>query len=153
MNPFSNVGALAQLFDISCLSTPEFNTIQEDAFNVWNSCPDTDPFGPATAQAMHSAFNVSVDCQHYFVKNSTGSNLEAVWDCTTSGQFSGDSNAIIFAHKVGTAPSPDGPQNIDLVELRKDAGGLANTVYRLNTVDGQAPGNVSSFGTNPIQSM
>src|SRR6267154_3814360 len=131
------------MFDVSCLfGTPKFSTIQNDAFNIWNGCPETDPLSAAMAQRMQAQFNLTVDGQHYFA-NQNGS-LKAVWDLTSSGPFTGNPNAIVFAHKVQTAPSPDGPDNIDWVELKKDSGGLANTVYRINTVKGQPPGNVSS---------
>jgi hypothetical protein len=131
------------MFDISCMfGTPEFATIQTDAFDIWNSCPETNPLSPTMAQAIQNQFNLTVDGQHYFA-NQNGA-LKAVWDLTSSGPFKGNNDAIVFAHKVQTAPSPDGADNIDWVELKKDSGGLANTVYRINTVKGQPPGSVSS---------
>jgi hypothetical protein len=133
------------LFDVSCLfGTPEFATIQTDAFEAWDSCPDsgTNPLSAAMAQQIQDRFNLTVDGQHYFVNQSNG--LEAVWDLTSSGPFKGNSNAIVFAHKVKTANSPDGSDNVAWVELKKDSGGLANTVYRTNTVKGQPPPSVSS---------
>lgn len=131
------------MFDVSCLfGKPEFATIQSDAFDVWNSCPETDPLSATMAQQIQDQFNLTVDGQHYFAnKDNT---LEAVWDLTSSGPFKGNSNAIVFAHKVQTANSTDGPDNIAWVELKKDSGGLANTVYRINTVKGQPPPSVSS---------
>ncbi len=130
------------MFDISCLfKTPEFATIQTDAFNIWNSCPSENPLEPAMAQVMQKQFNLTVDGQHYFVK--PGNALEAVWDLTSSGPFAGNSGAIVFAHPIQTAPSPDGSDNIKWVELKKISGGLANTVYRVNTVKGQPPSSVS----------
>jgi hypothetical protein len=132
------------MFDISCLyGKPEFANIQNDAFKIWDSCTrETDPLSAAMAQRIQAQFNLTVDGQHYFA-NKNGA-LEAVWDLTSSGPFKGNQDAIVFAHKVQTAPSPDGPDNINWVELKKDSGGLANTVYRINTVKGQPPGSVSS---------
>jgi hypothetical protein len=131
------------MFDVSCLyGTPEFATIQNDAFNVWNSCPELDPLNAHIAQEMQNQFNLTVDGQHYFA-NQNGA-LEAIWDLTSSGPFAGNSGAIVFAHKIQTAASPDGDNNILWVELTKDSGELANTVYRVNTVQGQPPGSVSS---------
>jgi len=93
------------------------------------------------AQDIKNQFNLTVDGQHYFVKQ--GNALEAVWDLTSSGPFAGNSGAIVFAHPIQTAPSPDGSDNIKWVELKKISGGLANTVYRVNTVKGQPPSSVS----------
>jgi hypothetical protein len=123
--------------------TAEFGPIQTDVFGVWNTSNETDPFSsPGMVQQMQAQFNLTVDGQHYFVdQNST---LEAVWDLTSSGQFATNPGAIVFAHKVQTAPSPDGPNNIPWVELKADSGQLADTIYRVNTVQGQPPGSVSS---------
>jgi Protein of unknown function (DUF3455) len=130
--------------DMSCLfGTPEFAKIQTDTFSAWNLCPGTDPLGDTGMLSLLQAqFNITPAGQHYFV-NQAGT-LEPVWDLTSSGPFSGNPGAIVFAHKVQTAASPDGPNNVALLELKKDSGELANTVYRLNTVNGQPPSSVSS---------
>jgi hypothetical protein len=139
----SSIGAIGQMIDISCLyGQPEFATIQTDAYNIWNSSPETDPLSAGLAQTIQAQFGLTIDGQHYFA-NQNGV-LEAVWDLTSSGPFSGNPGAIVFAHKVQTADSPDGPNNIAWVELKKDSGELANTVYRVNTVQGQPPSSVSS---------
>lgn len=131
------------MFDISCLyGTPEFNTIQNDAYNIWNACPDTDPLNPQIAQEMENQFNVTEDGQHYF--SLLNGALEAVWDLTSSGPYTGNPGAIAYAHKINSVASPDGPNNIAWVELVVDAGNLAKTIYRINTVAGQPPPNVSS---------
>jgi hypothetical protein len=131
------------MFDISCLyGQPEFATIQNDAFNDWNSCPEINPLGAGIAKSIQDKFGLAVDGQHYFA-NHNGA-LEAIWDLTSSGPFSGNPGAIVFAHKVQVADSPDGPNNIAWVELKKDDGELANTVYRVNTVQGKPPSSVSS---------
>ncbi len=122
--------------------TAEFATIQNDAFNLWSNCNSMDPYDAGMAQDMQNQFNLAVDGQHYFV-NLNGA-LSAVWDLTSSGQFNGNPGAIVFAHKIQTAPSPDGSNNIAWVELKKDSGALADTIYRVNTVQGQPPASVSS---------
>jgi Protein of unknown function (DUF3455) len=129
--------------DTSCLfGSPNFSTIQTDVFNVWNACAqETNPLSATMTQRIQSQFNLTVDGQHYFA-NQNGT-IEAVWDMR-SGLFNGNPNAIVFAHKVQTANSPDGASNVAWVELKKDSGLLANTVYRLDTVQGQPPGSVSS---------
>ena len=131
------------MFDVSCLyPSSEFYSIQNDAFNIWNACPETDPLGEGIALAIQDAYGIYVDGQHYFVMQNGG--LEAVWDMRSSGEFEGNPDAIVFAHKIQSSPSPSGPENIDWVELTKDEGSLANTVYRINTVQGQPPPTVSS---------
>jgi len=91
---------------------------------------------------MKDKYNINVEGQHYFVKQND--KLVPVWDLRSSGENAGNPNAIVFAEKVKNAPSPDGPQNVDWVELKKLSGGLANLVYRVDTVNGQPPSTVSS---------
>jgi uncharacterized lipoprotein YmbA len=133
------------MFDISCLyGKPEFATIQTDAFNIWKNDSEINPLNAEMAQQMKAQFNLTVDGQHYFAQKDGKGPVEAIWDLRSSGPFKGNKKAIVFAHKVKTAPSPDGSDNIDWVELAKDSGGLAKTVYRINTVKGQPSGSVSS---------
>ena len=137
-----NVGAVAQLFEISCLyGTPEFPTIQDVAFNDWAASPITNPLEPGLVQEITSKYNIKVEGQHYFVKQDDS--LVPVWDLRSSGENAGNPNAIVFAQKVKDAPSPDGPENVDSVELKKLSGGLANLVYRVDAVKGQPPSTVS----------
>ena len=140
--PASNVGAVAQLYDISCLGKAQFDSIQTDAFASWSACPDTDPLGTGLTQAMQAEFNVTQTGLHYFVKQ--GGNNVPVWDLTGSGPFKGNKDAIVFANKTKSVPSPDGASNVAWLELVKVSGGLATKIYRLNTVSGQPASSVSS---------
>jgi hypothetical protein len=97
---------------------------------------------PELVQLMKSKHNINVEGQHYFV-NQDGT-LVPVWDLRSSGENTGNPNAIVFTQKVKSAPSPDGPENVDWVELKKLSGGLANEVYRIDSVKGQPPSTVSS---------
>jgi hypothetical protein len=90
-------------------------------------------------QAVKSDFNLNVEGQHYFVQQN--GTLVPVWDLRSS---TNNPNAIVFAQKVKSAPSPDGPDNIAWLELKGISGGLANLIYRVNTVKGQPPSTVSS---------
>ena len=90
--------------------------------------------------SIQAQFNLTLAGQHYFV--SQGNTSVPVWDLR-SAMFSGNQNAIVFAHKTKAVPSPDGPDNVAWVELARDSGELANTVYRINTVKGQPPSTVS----------
>ena len=91
---------------------------------------------------MKDKYNLNVEGQYYFVKQ--GDKLVPVWDLRSSGENTGNPNAIVFAEKVKNAPAPDGPTNIDWVELKKVSGSLANIIYRVDTVQGQPPATVSS---------
>jgi hypothetical protein len=91
---------------------------------------------------MKNKHNIDVEGQHYFVEQNGA--LVPVWDLRSSGENAGNTNAIVFAEKVKNTPSPDGPDNVDWVELKKLSGGLADQVYRVDTVKGQPPSTVSS---------
>jgi hypothetical protein len=131
------------MLDISCLyGKPEFSTIQNDAFNDWDACPSFDPLEPGLVQEMKNHYGITEDGSYYFV-NQNGS-LVPVWDLRSNGPFAGNPNAIVFAQKIKSIPSPDGPVNVDWTELKKSSGGLANLIYRVNTVQGQPPPTVSS---------
>jgi hypothetical protein len=139
----SNVDVVAPLFDISCLyGKPEFATIQNDAYNDWVACSSFEPLELGLLQDMKDHFGLTLDGIYYFV-NQNG-NLVPVWDLTSSGPYAGNTNAIVYAQKFKTAPSPSGPANIDRVELKKLSGGLANVIYRVDTVQGQPPSTVNS---------
>jgi hypothetical protein len=97
---------------------------------------------PGLVQQVKNKYNINVEGQYYFVEQNGV--LVPVWDLRSSGENAGNPNAIIFAQKVKSAPSPNGPENIDWVELKKLSGGLANLVYRVDTVKGQPPSTVSS---------
>jgi hypothetical protein len=130
------------MYDISSLyGTSEFSTIQNDAYNHWNSYWSYDPFEPGYSQLLEYNYGITIDGAYYFVEQN--GSLIPVWDLTSSGPYAGNPNAIVYAQKVKNVPSPDGPQNIDWVELKKMSGGLANLIYRVDTVQGQPPSTVS----------
>ena len=131
------------MFDISCLyGTPEFSTISNDAFYDWDAFPSFNPLEPGLVQEMKDHYGITVDGEYYFVQQN--GTLVPVWDLRSTGPYAGNPNAIVFAQKVKSTPSPDGPVDIDWVELKKVSGGLANLIYRVDTVQGQPPSTVSS---------
>jgi hypothetical protein len=91
---------------------------------------------------MEDHYGITIDGSYYFV-NQNGA-LVPVWDLSSSGPYAGNPNAVVYAQKYKSTPSPDGPVDIDWVELKKVSGGLANVIYRVNTVHGQPPSSVSS---------
>jgi hypothetical protein len=105
---------------------------------LWKDILDSDPVDEELALAMLS-FGVSKIGKHYFVnKDST---LVPVWDCTFSFN---NPNAIVYAQKKNTFPSPDPTHNVAWLELVGKSGGLANIIYRIDTAGGQPPTTVSS---------
>jgi hypothetical protein len=150
----SNVGAVAQLFDISCLDgTAEFSTIQCASLGAWNALTNTDPLDGALAQAMKTELNLTVTGQHFFQKSS-GPPVP-VWDLRADPPFQNNPNAFVVAKKVNSVPSPDGTSDVAWLELAKVSGELANTIYRINTEGGQPAASVSSLSTGvyPVRSM
>ena len=127
------------MFDISCLyGQGGFNTIQNDALKLWEDIPDLDPVDGVLALAMLSLGVFEIG-EHYFVnKDST---LVPVWDCTSSFN---NPNAIVYAQKKNSSPSPDPTHNVAWLELVGESGGLANRIYRIGTVGGQPQTTVSS---------
>jgi len=134
---YSSIGAVARLFDASCLyNTDEFLTVEIDVFNLWDECPSFDPKDSGVADVLEQNWILPLG-DHYFVtKNST---LTPVFDFTSTGQNAGNPKAIFFGKKIEDALSPDGTDNVDWVELENVGGELATTVYRVKTVEGQPP--------------
>ncbi len=131
------------MYDISCLyGTPEFSTIQNDAYNYWNPYWSSDPFEPGFSQLLKSHYDITPYGEYYFVKQN--GSLVPVWDLRSTGSYAGNPDAIVYAQKVKGIPSPQGSYNVDWVELKKMSGGLANLIYRVDTVQGQPPSTVSS---------
>ena len=148
----SSLGAVGQLFDVSCLfGKPEFVNIQEDAFNIWSGCPSTDPLEPNMAQLFKQLWDISVVGQHYFVDGNNDT-LVPVFDFTSSGKTKGNKNAILFGEKIEDIQSPNGTDNVDWLELQEVSGELADNIYRLYTVKGQPPASVSSSLLVPLPS-
>jgi hypothetical protein len=140
---YSNVGAVAELFDVSCLyGTPSFNTIQNDAYGIWKGAASSVTAEDVIKKLDH---NLIVLGQHYYVPNpniTTGSPaILPKWDFT-SGAAKGAEGYVIAA-KVGSLSAPTGMNDIDWVQLKKVKGGLADTVYRVYTQGGQPPASVS----------
>ncbi|KAJ3522978.1 hypothetical protein NM688_g8796 [Phlebia brevispora] len=144
-NNFTNVGAVAELFDISCLvNSTIFETIQLPLFAAW------DTFEGISIQDFieffHEVNPPEVLAQHYFVTNPvTGQGVSPKWDFTSSGnpKFFGNSNAFIIGKTKATVPAPNAAVNVnwlDVVNVGGDVGGeIADEVFRVDTVGGQPP--------------
>lgn len=141
--PVSSVGAVAELFDISCLSPSQFNQATDIASDVWAKAPKG-----LTAQQVIKGLSLigtpAVLGQHYFVTNPvTGSGLSPKWDFT-SASLRGKSNAFAIAAKTGGIPASNS-SNVDWLSLNVTQGDLAKQIFRIETRVGQPPASVSSF--------
>jgi hypothetical protein len=129
-------GAFAELFDISSLvNDPSFLALQMPAFQAFNAAGEA-----ITVLDMISMFGgaPSVLGQHYYIAASDGTILPK-WDFT-SGAFPGDQQAFFVGAKEGDIPSPSGnATNVDWVSLSRIDGGLADMVFRVDTIGGQPP--------------
>jgi hypothetical protein len=139
-----NVGAFAELLDISChYGTPAFSSMQDGLYTTWSQAPSS-----FTAQDLISAAgnNPLVLGQHYYVskdKCAAGSPaLSPKWDFTSNAER-GNAAAFLIGAKVGNLPAPTGSNNVDWVQLKNAEGELADTVYRVDTKGGQPPSSVS----------
>lgn len=129
---YSSAGALAKLFDLSCLSEKNpvlFDNVQDVAFALWSK-PDFD------IKDIDRPIPKKLG-EHFFQPNSNGG-ISPVWD------FRGDSapnqpDAFVLAAKAGGLTAPTGSQDVDWLMLNRVNGSLATTLYRTHTKGGQPP--------------
>jgi hypothetical protein len=140
---YRNVGAVAELFDISCFyNTSFFDKVSDDAITLWSSAPSSLTISEMI-KALSYVKNPIVLGEHYFVTNPvTGTGLSPRWDFT-SHAFKRNHNAFVVGNKVGDLAAPTGSQDIDWLYLTAAQGKLANEVYRTDTRLGQPPASVS----------
>lgn len=127
---YTSTGAVADIFDISCLSgTPMFATVQDKALNGV----------PAGAPLLG---------KHFFIGNADGS-ISPKWDFSSS-QKSAD--AVVVAKKDAQANAPTGAQDVAWLQLSSVSGSLASSVYRVDTRKGQPPASCTA-GSSPDVSV
>ncbi|KAJ7819304.1 hypothetical protein B0H13DRAFT_391543 [Mycena leptocephala] len=135
---YSSIGAVASLFDISCLEkVPRvFANIQTAAFDIWSKAPAS-----VTATSIGSGVGAHFLLgYHYFVTSPSGTGISPMWDFTSSGSFAGNANAYVIGAKVGDIPAPTSPTtNVDWLALNGVQGALASKIFRIDTVGGQPP--------------
>lgn len=144
---YTNVGALAELFDLSCFPDSWFNGITDVAWNAWrNADPDTTAANViSTLAEFDPPFVLG---QHYFITNPvTGSGLSPKWDFTSASE-AGHPDAYVVGARTGDIPAPTDPTvNIDWLSLSNLAGSggdLADQVFRIQTRGGQPPASCTS---------
>jgi len=128
-NSYVSIGAVAKLFDISCLASNEivFDNVQEFAFQIANS-----PIERILGKQYYGGSQIHALINHYFVQNPDGSGIAPRFDLAGTDRFT-------TLKKTGDIPSPQGKENVDWLELSEVAGDLSNVVYRTDTVQGQPP--------------
>ncbi|KAF8157703.1 hypothetical protein K438DRAFT_1620560 [Mycena galopus ATCC 62051] len=134
---YTSIGAVASLFDISCLDqTPAFATIQTSAFSKWSATSSG-----ASANTIGSLVGApNLLGYHYFVTSPSGTGLSPKWDFTSTGRFAGNSSAFVIGAKTGDLAAPTNPAvNVDWLQLANAEGSLASEIFRIDTVNGQPP--------------
>jgi len=147
---YTNIGAVAELFDISCLfNTPAFATVQDLAYDIWRIAPAA-VTPEAIIAALHYAETPAILGQHYYVPNPvTGVGVSPKWDFTSQGANAGNPNAFVVAARVASLSAPTGTSDIDWVSLTSLTGELAQEIYRIDTRGGQPPATCTP-GSQPI---
>jgi len=137
---FSSAGAVAVLFDLSCLSLKDndkFEKIQDDAYEFWSKADDAKL---KTFSIRHESFKLG---DHFFQSNGNGG-ISPVWDFR-GASAPNKANAFVVAAKVAGVAAPTGPQDVDWLQLNKVTGDLASSIYRTHTKGGQPPASVRIF--------
>ncbi|KZT69975.1 hypothetical protein DAEQUDRAFT_234153 [Daedalea quercina L-15889] len=140
-NNYTNVGAVAELIDVSCyVHAPWFATIQDQLLPAWDELSQTVSIQQAI-DFVHFLNPPANLAQHYFVTNPiTGQGLSPKWDFTSSGKFQGNPDAFVVGKVNGTLASPDDPTtDITWLEVLRVEGEIADEVFRYDTVGGQPP--------------
>ncbi|KAF7794782.1 hypothetical protein EIP86_005924 [Pleurotus ostreatoroseus] len=135
---YTNVGALAEIFDISCFSPDDFDVVTDLANEVWQAAPKDITAAEVIDDLaeVHPAFVLG---QHFFIPNPAGSGLSPKWDFTSASE-AGNPNAFVVGAKTGDIPDPTDPSvNIDWLSLKPVEGELADQIYRIQTRNGQPP--------------
>ncbi|KAF9010092.1 hypothetical protein BDQ17DRAFT_1322785 [Cyathus striatus] len=138
---YSNIGAVAELFDISCLyDTPAFPVVQDALYGIWKIEPSSGSSSISIIKKLNFAKTPAILGEHYFIQNPvTKQGISPKWDFTSEGAYVGNANAFIVAAKVGDIPAPTGSQDVDWLALKNVVGSLADEVYRTDTRSGQPP--------------
>lgn len=138
---FRGAGAVAELFDISCLAKrPAFTAISDAAFNLWNAAPAELTQAKVSSAIRSLSLPGSVG-QHYFIPTEGGTAPK--WDMTSTGPNKGKADAFVVVAKAPGIPAPTGPKDVDWLSLKATSGALATQVFRTHTRGGPPPPSVS----------
>lgn len=133
---FTSAGAIAQLFDVSCLvNTGLFSALPNMAYAAATSA--------IAKQLRGGPFKLG---DHYFITNAAGG-ISPTFDFTASQK---NSTAFVTAAKKGAIPSPAGPSNIDWLMLSSVDGSLSQQVFRVDTKAGQPAASCTQGDTTSV---
>jgi len=151
----SSIGAVADLFDISCLhGTRKFDKVQNDAYHIWQKCHTLDPSESNLEKDLCQKFRIPLAGYHYFI-NDNGT-LRPKFDFTSTGPTKGNSDAYAVTTKAVDVPAPNSLHDIDWLGLKGLSGKFADEVFRVDTRGGQPPTSVRSsplYPTEPLRSF
>lgn len=115
-------GAVAELFDISCVKPANIGSIQDRAFDLWTGAP-----ARSAAARSVSCLNLPDVGQHYFIPTPSGGTAPK-WDFSSTGTLRGNKDAYVVAAKAGGIVAPTGPGDVDWLSLNAVEGKLASQV-------------------------
>ncbi|WVR04100.1 hypothetical protein IAU60_001099 [Kwoniella sp. DSM 27419] len=134
---YVSAGALANLYDVSCL------------FTLGSQWFSAEQIGEAVPTLLLSAMdypdqsNLTASIKHYFVETPSAQQPGAI-----SPKFASDID-FVTVKKTANASAPIDPaKNVPWLQLTAldNQGTLSKTVFRLNTAGGQPPANCSNDG-------
>jgi len=135
---WTSAGAVAALFDVSCLvGSSYFDRLPDIAYDL---LPNVDECNAAHA-VLHLPHvgRLKPLINHFFVPN------PAVNGTGVSPRFNlAHHKSFVTTKKVAALDSPDGSENIPWLQLEEVQGNLASQVFRVNTVKGQPPGSCNA---------
>ncbi|EKM57506.1 uncharacterized protein PHACADRAFT_91054 [Phanerochaete carnosa HHB-10118-sp] len=145
-NNFTNVGAVAELIDVSCLiNSTRFDQLPQLIFDSWNTTDEATSIQDFIA-ASNSFNPPDILAQHFFVPNPSGAgSVSPEWNFESLGnrKFQNQPNAFVVAIGKASIPAPNKVQDVnwlDVVNIGGQAGGqIADEVLRTSTVGGQPP--------------
>lgn len=141
-----NIGAVAQLIDMSCLAgSSVFHDLPDQLYASWTNY--TSSSVQDIISHLHMRNPPEVLAQHYFIPNpATGQGLSPKWDFTSSGKFNGNQEAFFVGAGEGSLPAPTDPKrDINWLQVGNVQGKIANMVFRTDTRGGQPPSSVRLF--------
>ncbi|KAF8892212.1 hypothetical protein BD779DRAFT_1386508, partial [Infundibulicybe gibba] len=141
---YKSIGAVAEMYDISCLLEHDlFDTIEEISYGLWFGANEN--ITTADVGYTLGAVRPPVIGQHFFVKSDAPAGISPKWEFTLKG---GEKRSVVVTG-AGSVPSPHGKQNIPWLSLRGIEGDLAKQVFRTDTVGGVPPASCAA-GSPPI---
>ncbi|CAE6458922.1 unnamed protein product [Rhizoctonia solani] len=142
---YTSAGALSMLIDISCLYGSDrklFEDVQDSTYNLFSRSGDSMP----TLKQIEAVvgYYPYVLGEHYFIPQDGA--IAPKFDFSESQGMNDE--AFVVGRQVGGIPSPEGPENINWLQLERTSGQLAKYIFRVNTRGGQPPQSCDKEGQN-----